>query len=163
MQTSIRKISLNINGVNISVNVESRDTLLDTLRDKLGLTGAKKGCDEAVCGACTVILNGHAICSCMMFAVEAENCKITTIEGLANDELDELQREFIENDSLQCGYCTSGQILSAKAFLDNFDSSSQIIDELTIKDALSGNICRCGAYNNIVKAIQQVSMKRGLR
>ena len=157
MQSDLLKVTLTVNGTERSVEVEPRDTLLDTLRDKLGLVGAKKACDEAVCGACTVIFNGRAICSCMMLAVEASGSELVTIEGLKKEELDELQKAFIQNDSVQCGFCTSGQILSAKAFLSTLDPKSAPLDEDRIKEALSGNLCRCGCYNNIVRAVQQVS------
>ena len=157
MQSDLLKVTLTVNGTERSVEVEPRDTLLDTLRDKLGLVGAKKACDEAVCGACTVIFNGRAICSCMRLAVEASGSELITIEGLKKEELDELQKAFIQNDSVQCGFCTSGQILSAKAFLSTLDPNSAPLGEDTIKEALSGNLCRCGCYNNIVRAVQQVS------
>ena len=157
MQDNLIKVTFTINGALRSVEVESRETLLDSVRDKLGLVGAKKACDEAVCGACTVIFNGKAVCSCMMLAVEASGSQLITIEGLKREELDEMQKAFIQNDAEQCGFCTSGQILSAKAFLSNVDRKSAPLDEDTIKEALSGNLCRCGCYNNIVRAVQQVS------
>jgi len=157
VQSNLLKVTFTINGALRSVEVESRETLLDAIRDKLGLTGTKKACDEAVCGACTVIFNGKAICSCMMLVAEASGSQITTIEGLKKEELDEMQKAFIQNDSAQCGFCTSGQILSAKAFLSTLNRSSAPLDEERIKEALSGNLCRCGCYNNIVKAVQQVS------
>ena len=128
--------------------------MLDTLRDILDLTGSKKGCDEGVCGACTVILDGKAVCSCMTFAVEAEGSDVLTIEGIADGgKLDPIQKAFIEFDGMQCGFCTSGQIMSAKAFL--MSNAKPTKDE--IREAMSGNICRCGAYINIVDAIFHVS------
>jgi len=157
MQDNLIKVTFTINGALRSVEVESRETLLDAIRDKLGLVGTKKGCDEAVCGACTVIFNGKAVCSCMMFAVEASGSQLVTIEGLKKEELDDMQKAFVQNDAAQCGFCTSGQILSAKVFLSNLDRRSPPLDEDTIKEALSGNLCRCGCYNNIVRAVQQVS------
>jgi aerobic-type carbon monoxide dehydrogenase small subunit (CoxS/CutS family) len=129
-------------------------TLLDTLRDILDLTGSKKGCDEGVCGACTVILDGKAVCSCMTLAVEAEGSEVLTIEGMSDGaKLDPIQKAFIEFDGMQCGFCTSGQIMSAKAFL--MSKTKPTKDE--IREAMSGNICRCGAYINIVDAIFHVS------
>ena len=141
----------------MTTEIEPRETLLDTLRDKFDLTGAKKGCNEGVCGACTVLLDGKAVCSCNMFAIEAQNSEITTIEGL-DVERDPVQKAFIEADALQCGYCTPGQILSARSFLSQLGPEDlETINEVMIKDALSGNLCRCGCYNNIVKAITKAS------
>ncbi len=148
------KVGLTVNGNRHELDVEPRMTLLDTLRDILDLTGSKKGCDEGVCGACTVILDGKAVCSCMTFAVEAEGSDVLTIEGMSDGaKLDPIQKAFIEFDGMQCGFCTSGQIMSAKAFL--MRNSKPTKDE--IREAMSGNICRCGAYINIVDAIFHVS------
>ena len=148
------KVGLTVNGNRHEIDVEPRLTLLDTLRDILDLTGSKKGCDEGVCGACTVILDGKAVCSCMTFAVEAEGSDVLTIEGIADGaKLDPIQKAFIEFDGMQCGFCTSGQIMSAKAFL--MSNAKPTKDE--IREAMSGNICRCGAYINIVDAIFHVS------
>ncbi len=148
------KLGLTVNGNRHELDVEPRMTLLDTLRDILDLTGSKKGCDEGVCGACTVILDGKAVCSCMTLAVEAEGSDVLTIEGMSDgDKLDPIQKAFIEFDGMQCGFCTSGQIMSAKAFLMNKTKPTK--DE--IREAMSGNICRCGAYINIVDAIFHVS------
>lgn len=150
-------VNLKINGRLMTTEIEPRETLLDTLRDKFDLTGAKKGCNEGVCGACTVLLDGKAVCSCNMFAIEAQNSEITTIEGL-DVERDPVQKAFIESDALQCGYCTPGQILSARSFLSQLGPEDlETINEVMIKDALSGNLCRCGCYNNIVKAITKAS------
>lgn len=150
-------VNLKINGRLMTTEIEPRETLLDTLRDKFDLTGAKKGCNEGVCGACTVLLDGKAVCSCNMFAIEAQNSEITTIEGL-DVERDPVQKAFIEADALQCGYCTPGQILSARSFLSQLGPEDlETINEVMIKDALSGNLCRCGCYNNIVKAITKAS------
>ncbi len=156
------RIPLNVNGEDRVVEVEPRDTLLDTLRDKLDLTGAKKGCNEGVCGTCTVLLEGRAICSCNIFAVEAEGTKITTIEGLSRNGLDSIQKAFMTLDALQCGFCTSGQILAVKSLLSN-TKLERPLDEQEIKDALSGNICRCGCYNNIVSAVQSVASQNAGR
>ncbi|MCZ6615894.1 MAG: (2Fe-2S)-binding protein [Thaumarchaeota archaeon] len=148
------KVGFTVNGNRHELDVEPRMTLLDTLRDNLDLTGSKKGCDEGVCGACTVILDGKAVCSCMTFAVEAEGSDVLTIEGIADGaELDPIQKAFIEFDGMQCGFCTSGQIMSAKAFL--MSNAKPTKEE--IREAMSGNICRCGAYINIVDAIFHVS------
>ncbi len=148
------KVGFTVNGNRHELEVEPRLTLLDTLRDMLDLTGSKKGCDEGVCGACTVILDGKAVCSCMTLAVEAEGSDVLTIEGIAEgSKLDPIQKAFIEFDGMQCGFCTSGQIMSAKAFL--MSNAKPTKDE--IREAMSGNICRCGAYINIVDAIFHVS------
>ena len=148
------KVGFTVNGNRHELDVEPRMTLLDTLRDNLDLTGSKKGCDEGVCGACTVILDGKAVCSCMTLAVEAEGSDVLTIEGIADGaELDPIQKAFIEFDGMQCGFCTSGQIMSAKAFL--MSNAKPTKEE--IREAMSGNICRCGAYINIVDAIFHVS------
>jgi xanthine dehydrogenase YagT iron-sulfur-binding subunit len=164
-------ISFIVNGSERSVSVEPRETLLDTLRDKMGLTGPKKGCNEAVCGACTVLLDGKPICSCTMFAVEAEGSEITTIEGLATNPkpgsykgLDPVQVAFIMSDGFQCGFCTAGQIMSAKGYLLDLakkgHSKVNFSDlENEIKEALSGNLCRCGCYNGIIEAVKNAALQ----
>ncbi len=149
------KIPLNIevNGVLQKLSVEPRVTLLDLLREQLNLTGTKKGCDHGQCGACTVHVDGKRINSCLSLAVMNEGKKITTIEGLANgDKLHPMQEAFIKHDGFQCGYCTPGQIMSAVACVKEGHANSE--DE--IKEYMSGNICRCGAYPNIVDAIMDV-------
>jgi xanthine dehydrogenase YagT iron-sulfur-binding subunit len=167
-------VSFKVNGKESMVSVEPRETLLDTLRDELNLTGPKKGCNEAVCGACTVLVNGKAICSCTMFAVEAEGSEVTTIEGLAlnpkhrsYEGLDPIQRVFIEFDGFQCGFCTAGQIMSAKSFVQELNErrkkeriDTSRIDEV-IKEAMSGNLCRCGCYNGIVEAVKSAAAASG--
>lgn len=146
-------VNLEVNGVAHSVKVEPRVTLLDLLREHLDLTGSKKGCDRGQCGACTVHVNGVRINSCLSLAVTNEGKKITTIEGLAHgDELHPMQEAFIKHDGFQCGYCTSGQIMSAVALVKEGRTRSRE----QISEFMSGNICRCGAYSNIVKAIQEV-------
>jgi xanthine dehydrogenase YagT iron-sulfur-binding subunit len=145
----LTKISLNINGKTCSVLIEPRWTLLLVLRDKLGLTGTKVGCERGECGACTVLVNGKPQYSCLMLAVEAEGKEITTIEGLTEgEELGPVQQAFAEEDAYQCGYCTSGQMMSVEGLLrTNPDPSVE-----DVRIAGSGNLCRCGAYHHIAKA-----------
>jgi xanthine dehydrogenase YagT iron-sulfur-binding subunit len=136
------------------VFVEPRTTLLDVLRKKLGLTGAKKGCDMGNCGACTVLVNGKSRLSCLTFAVQVDGMEITTVEGLSRgDSLDALQESFIRNDALQCGFCTPGQIMSAKFLLSV--NPHPTLEE--IKRYMAGNLCRCGAYPKIFRAIEEAS------
>lgn len=163
VRTENAVISFKLNGEKVSVKVAPRDTLLDVIRDSLGKTGAKKGCDEAVCGACSVLLNGRSICSCTILAMEAQGSEIITIEGLGNSVAgiaksshDPLQDAFVQFDAQQCGFCTSGQIISARSFLNQLDKKEVVGDE-TISEALSGNICRCGCYNKIVDAVRYVT------
>lgn len=146
-------LHLEVNGVKHELMVEPRVTLLEVLREYLDLTGTKKGCDRGQCGACTVHVNGVRINSCLSLALTNDGKKITTIEGLAKEEeLHPMQEAFIKHDGFQCGYCTSGQIMSAVALLKEGHAGS----ETEIREFMSGNICRCGAYPNIVKAIQEV-------
>jgi len=146
-------VSLTVNGVKKQLAVEPRATLLDLLREQLDLTGTKKGCDYGQCGACTVHVNGQRVLSCLSLAIMQEGKQITTIEGLAKgDELHPMQKAFIKHDGFQCGYCTPGQIMSAVACINEGHAESKE----DIKEFMSGNICRCGAYPNIVKAIQEV-------
>jgi xanthine dehydrogenase YagT iron-sulfur-binding subunit len=146
-------VSLNINGERHHLQIEPRVTLLDALRENLGLFGTKKGCDHGQCGACTVHVNGRRINSCLTFAVMHQSDQITTIEGLAkNGQLHPVQTAFLEHDGFQCGYCTSGQIMSAVALLKEPCESS----DDAIRECMSGNICRCGAYENIVAAVRSV-------
>jgi len=147
-------ITLNVNGVDRELTVEPRVTLLDALRDRLGLTGAKKGCDQGTCGACTVLVNGRPIDSCLTLAVMHEGDTIVTIEGIALEgELHPVQRAFIKHDGFQCGFCTPGQIVSAVALL----SEGKSLDRDTVRHELSGNICRCGCYPNIVEAVLEAA------
>ncbi len=146
-------VTLSINGHDYSLNVEPRVTLLDALRERLGLTGSKKGCDHGQCGACTVHINGRRTLSCLTLAVMHQGEPITTIEGLEEDGvLHPMQRAFIKRDGFQCGFCTSGQIMSAVALVS--EGHAQTPDE--IRELMSGNICRCGAYEGIIAAINEV-------
>ncbi len=147
-------ITLRVNGKEYSLRgLDTRATLLDTLRERIHLTGTKKGCDHGQCGACTVHVNGRRVNSCLSFAVMHEGDEITTIEGIGQpDNLHPMQAAFVEHDGYQCGYCTSGQIMSAVALLKEPVGPA---DE-DIKHAMAGNICRCGAYSNIVAAVRQV-------
>jgi xanthine dehydrogenase YagT iron-sulfur-binding subunit len=145
-------IRLTVNGSQMELTVAPWTTLLDALRDHLDLTGTKKGCDHGQCGACTVLVDGRRINSCLTLAVMKEGAEITTIEGLMRDgELHPLQQAFIDHDAFQCGYCTSGQICSAAGLIA--EGKARTPDE--IRELMSGNICRCGAYPNIVAAILQ--------
>jgi xanthine dehydrogenase YagT iron-sulfur-binding subunit len=149
-------VALIVNGVRRQLNILPWTTLLDALRDHLNLTGTKKGCDHGQCGACTVLVNGRRINSCLTLAVMQEAEHITTIEGLAtNGVLHQLQQAFIDHDAFQCGYCTPGQICSATALIA--EGKAKTADE--IRELMSGNVCRCGAYPNIVAAIQQVMVR----
>ncbi len=146
-------LTLKINGVQHELNIEPRVTLLDALREYLGLTGTKKGCDRGECGACTVLVDGKRINSCMTLAVMQMGKSIITIEGLAqNEQLHPMQKAFIEHDAFQCGYCTSGQIVSAVGLL----TETQPKSDTEIRQGMSGNLCRCGAYHHIVGAVRQV-------
>lgn len=151
-------LQIDINNKAYSLNVEPRVTLLDLLREQLHLTGTKKGCDFGQCGACTVHVDGQRVLSCMTLAVMAAGKKVTTIEGLADGEkLHPMQEAFIKHDGFQCGYCTPGQIMSAVACVREGHAGS----DAEIREFMSGNICRCGAYPNIVDAIREVAKKGG--
>jgi xanthine dehydrogenase YagT iron-sulfur-binding subunit len=145
-------VSLTVNGVPRQLALAPWVTLLDALRERLGLTGPKKGCDHGQCGACTVLVDGRRIVSCMTFAVMQDGAKVTTVEGLARDgSLHPLQQAFIDHDAFQCGACTSGQLCSAIGLIA--EGRAKTVEE--IRELMSGNLCRCGAYPNIVAAIQQ--------
>lgn len=152
-------IRLSVNRIDYTLDIDPRVSLLDTLREYLGLTGTKKGCAKGECGACTVLVNGKPINSCMTLAVMQQGTSITTVEGLAQGEkLHPVQEAFIAYDAFQCGYCTSGQIMSAVGLV----SEGKIKSEAEIKKVMSGNLCRCGAYPNIVAAIADVVEKFNL-
>ena len=147
-------VMLRVNGRGRQLRLDSRVTLLDALRDELDLTGTKKGCDQGACGACTVLLDGERVLSCLTLAAQCEGREVTSIEGLAADgRLHPVQEAFIRHDAFQCGYCTPGQIVSAVAHLQEGRAGS---DE-EIREFMSGNLCRCGAYPNIVAAIREVA------
>ncbi len=146
------QINLKINGENQKLAIAPWVVLLDLLRDRLDLTGTKKGCDHGQCGACTVLIDGVRINSCLTLAIMQDGAEITTVEGLANgDQLQPIQQAFIDCDAFQCGYCTPGQICSAVGLMN--EGHAQTRDE--IRELMSGNICRCGAYPNIVDAVEQ--------
>jgi carbon-monoxide dehydrogenase small subunit len=150
------KVELRVNGVSRTADVEPRKTLLDTLRENFLLNGAHAGCEHGVCGACTVLVDGEPVRSCLMFAVQADGRQIRTVEGLANGaELHPLQQAFIENHGLQCGFCTPGFLMLATGVLER---EPDISDEDLI-DVLSSNLCRCTGYENIVKAVRAAAAK----
>ena len=166
------KVALTVNGQSRELNVDTRTTLLDALRENLHLTGTKKGCDQGQCGACTVIVDGRRINSCLTLAVMHNGAQVTTIEGLGTPEkLHPMQAAFVKHDGYQCGYCTPGQIVSAVSVLDEIkagipshataDLTAPVrLSEVEIRERMSGNICRCGAYSNIVEAMTEVAERQ---
>jgi xanthine dehydrogenase YagT iron-sulfur-binding subunit len=177
-QVAIEKVAvrLRINGSNYGLRLDPRVSLLDLLREQLDLTGTKKGCNHGQCGACTVMVNGRRVNSCLALAVIQDGNEITTIEGLANgDQLHPIQSAFIKHEGFQCGYCTSGQICSAVAMLNEVEQGtvSHVTEDVRklgkvaltddeIRERMSGNICRCGAYPGIVSAIREASTMKGV-
>jgi xanthine dehydrogenase YagT iron-sulfur-binding subunit len=169
-------VTLTVNGRGHRLDLDNRTTLLDALRESLGLTGAKKGCDHGQCGSCTVLLDGRRVTSCLLFALSAEGSDIVSIEGLAHgDSLSPVQRAFIDHDAFQCGYCTPGQICSAVGMLDELRRGwpsavtgdlaagpSAVTDE-EVRERMSGNICRCAAYPNIVAAVRESAPAEAVR
>jgi xanthine dehydrogenase YagT iron-sulfur-binding subunit len=170
------EITLVVNGTLHQIAVDTRSSLLDVLRERLGLTGSKKGCDHGQCGACTILVDGRRALGCLALAVAHDGAEITTVEGLASanggeDRLSALQEAFIQRDAFQCGYCTPGQLCSATGMLDEVAEGrpSVVTEDLTsrrpeltdaeIRERMSGNLCRCGAYVNIVKAIKEAASK----
>jgi xanthine dehydrogenase YagT iron-sulfur-binding subunit len=172
--TPAHRIRLTVNGVSRDVDTDVRSTLLDLLRERLALTGTKKGCDHGLCGACTVEVDRERVLSCLTLAVSIDGAEVRTVEGLAHgDDLDPLQQAFVDHDGFQCGYCTPGQLCSARALLRehargdlsaaSFDGPAsavtdgpQSLSENEVRERMAGNICRCGAYANIVSAISSV-------
>ena len=151
------EIELTVNGTAHRLVADVRTTLLDLLRERLGLTGTKKGCNHGLCGACTVAVDGERVVSCLTLAISISGSDVLTIEGIAaGEQLDPLQQAFLDHDGFQCGYCTSGQIMSATALLKEPCGP----DEADVKEYMSGNLCRCGAYANIVSAIQSVRQNK---
>jgi xanthine dehydrogenase YagT iron-sulfur-binding subunit len=170
---NVVKVSFQVNGVSQTLELDSRVVLLDALRERLALTGTKKGCDQGQCGACTVLVDGQRVLSCLTLAATLQGREVTTIEGLAKgDRLHPVQAAFIKHDGFQCGYCTSGQICSAVGMLaeaqrgqvshvtDNVSKTTTRLTDDEIRERMSGNICRCGAYPGIVAAIQEVHSGR---
>ena len=161
-----------INGNAVSATVDARTSLLDLLRDHLGFTGTKKGCNQGACGACTVLVDGQRINSCLALAVQLQGRAITTVEGLASDSLHPLQQAFIESDGFQCGYCTPGQLCSAIGMVNELadgvpsavtaclTTDKITLDHDEVRERMSGNLCRCGAYNGIVDAIRNTFVKQ---
>ena len=155
------EIALRINGEEHRLAVDVRTTLLDLLREHVGLTGAKKGCDHGQCGACTILLDGRRANACLALAVAHDGAELVTVEGLAaGDDLHPLQAAFVEHDAFQCGYCTPGQLCSAVGMIAEADADGVALDAAEIRERMSGNLCRCGAYPNIVAAIVDVTSGR---
>jgi xanthine dehydrogenase YagT iron-sulfur-binding subunit len=167
-------ISLPVNGVTHRLSVDNRTTLLDAVREGIGHTGPKKGCDHGQCGACTVLLDGRRVVSCLTLAVAAEGAEVTTVEGLAGDgELRPIQEAFVRLDGFQCGYCTSGQLCSAVGMLAEHaagwpsavtadvspDGPAPELDAAEVRERMSGNLCRCGAYPSIVRAVLETAVR----
>jgi len=165
------EITLHVDGTEHELVVDTRTTLLDALRERLGITSPKKGCDHGQCGACTVLLDGRRVTSCLAFAVAYQDAEIVTADGLAKSDLHPMQRAFIEHDAFQCGYCTPGQVVSAVAMLREAEAGwpsavskdpndeEVVLDDEEIRERMAGNLCRCGAYANMVPAIADVARR----
>jgi xanthine dehydrogenase YagT iron-sulfur-binding subunit len=155
----VASVVFKVNGRVVETDLDSREPLLDVLRERLELTGTKKGCDQGQCGACTVHLGGRRVVSCLTLAVQADGREVTTIEGVAaaDGTLHALQQAFVDHDALQCGYCTPGQVMSALACI----AEGHAADDGEIREYMSGNLCRCGAYVGIVAAIREVAQQAG--
>jgi xanthine dehydrogenase YagT iron-sulfur-binding subunit len=161
------EITVQVDGVPHRLTVDTRSTLLDVLRERLGVTSPKKGCDHGQCGACTVLSGGRRVVSCLVLAVTQDGSEVVTAEGLGGDDLHPVQRAFIDCDAFQCGYCTPGQVVSAVGMLGEFargwpsavtgGTGEPRLDRAEVAERMSGNLCRCGAYVNIVSALQQVA------
>ncbi|MFO7881612.1 MAG: (2Fe-2S)-binding protein [Kosmotogaceae bacterium] len=149
------KITFRLNGEEITTEVKSNRRALDFIRENLGLKGTKEGCGEGECGACTIIVDGKALNSCLMFAVELDRKDVLTIEGLGKNEMDKIQKAFVDKNGIQCGFCTPGMIMSVKALLDKNPEPT----EEEIKTALEGNLCRCTGYYKIIEAVKYLSEK----
>jgi len=157
IQATVIDVDVVVNSTARRLTLDCAVTLLDALREHLGLVGTKKGCDQGACGACTVLLDGKRVLSCLTLAAQCDGREVTTIEGLAPEgELHAVQAAFVRHDAFQCGYCTAGQIMSAVAILEEGRTSS----DAEIREFMSGNLCRCGAYNNIVAAIREAAAAR---
>ena len=156
---ALQTVTLTVNGSQRTVAVPAHRTLLDGLRDEVGLPGTKSCCAEGECGACTVLLDGKAVNSCLVLCVEAEGHEVTTVEGLSADGLTDLQEEFLNAGAVQCGFCIPGQVVSAEYLLRTNPSP----DETQIREALSGNLCRCAGYQRIVRAVQATAARRSER
>lgn len=151
LTTTATDTTLEVNGERRSLRLDNRRTLLDVLREQLALTGAKKGCDHGQCGACTVLLDGRRVNSCLLLAVSLDGSAVTTVEGLADGEqLHPVQQAFLDHDAFQCGFCTPGQLCSAVGLLSEADGTPSPAE---VRELMSGNLCRCGAYPNIVRAV----------
>jgi xanthine dehydrogenase YagT iron-sulfur-binding subunit len=165
-------MNFTINGMTYAADVDVRTSMLDLLRDHLGLPGTKKGCNQGACGACTILVDGKRILSCMALAVQYQDRPVTTIEGIGTpDSLSKIQQAFVDHDGFQCGYCTPGQICSAVAVLDEIKAgipshvtadlnAAPQLTNIELRERMSGNICRCGAYSNIAEAITEVAGRR---